>query len=76
MLLPPLSPSTDVKDLRVILKTIHKKLGKNGVSAMTQYIKESGIPEGSEASSLIKEIFADIGTAASGSSRRKQANKL
>ena len=57
MILPPLLPTTPVKDLKDIFKAIRDNLGKKGKAAMKKYIAESGLQEEASAMKLLKITF-------------------
>ena len=58
MILPPISHATSLPDLRTMLTSIHKKLGKAGKDAVTKYVDRAGLGERSEILALISEVFA------------------
>ena len=57
MILPPLLPTTPVKDLKDIFKAIRDNLGKKGKAAMKKYIAESGLQEQTAAMKLLRITF-------------------
>ena len=57
MILPPLMPTTPASSLKEVFKIIRDNLGHKGKAAMKKYVTNSGLKEGTEAMSLLKEIF-------------------
>ena len=71
-LLPPLSSATKGPDVKAVLKTIYRKLGDAGKSAMQECLKQNGFDESSEAMDMLKTVFEEK---ASGSSKGAKKQK-
>lgn len=62
ILLPPLSTSRKVADLKLLFQDVAKRLGSVGKNALLDYVKECGIQESHEVWPYIEVAFASAAT--------------
>ena len=71
MILPPLHPGIEAKDLKTILKSVKDKLGETGKAAMRKYLDGTGLNPDTDAAQLLTEIFGTASAMASKKVKQK-----